>query len=296
MDAIFTMASGKDFCDNIFFQVFLKSLHQIDFKGEVVIFTSDMRDNTRALISGYGYKIVEIDPSIINIPAHDRLLVYYQYLQDNVYDRIIFTDSKDVYFQENPFDYINDITNLDNYVLLCGEGANHESCLWNFHDQKKIQASMKKKHRREYLTNPIINSGFILGTYELMKHLSLVMWTNTLRQSHEYTDQAVLNYLYNFLKLDDRYILYTPQKYALAATGAGICQKWFNGNLVDGKLYHKDLNIPYAAFHQWERTGYVEKIIKHMGFYFPRKQVASKQDTSIEQKFDCLEPAAIGFK
>jgi len=260
MDAILTVATGTDFCRNPYLQVFFKSLSKCGYKGDVIVFTHDMSEDIRQIVQGYGYEIVEIDPTKIVYILHDRFYFYYEFLTKRKYDRVLLVDVKDVLFQDNPF---KDAPENEPFVWFAGEGGVHSQSGWNTNDQRKCQLEMKAEYRHDLSNQPVLNGGTILGTNNEIRSLCLLIWTQILRTEHQYTDQAALNYVYSILKNDPIYTVLMPQEDSWAATGQGINEGWFKPHWINGKLW--SLNCPYFLFHQWDRTEYKDLVLEKMG-------------------------------
>ena len=280
LDAIFAWASGDEFCELPEFNVFLKSIKRMEkrsgFRGDVLIFTHDMNSHIRQKLLADGFDVIDVDPSEIHMVVRDRFLAMYKWMcaNPNKYQNVLLVDSKDVVFQSDPFDYMrtenmppgNDPYKEKEFVALCMEGGLHYQSEWNAMNQVKYQVNVK-----EFEINfgrwPVINSGFIIGSYEEIKNLSLLIWSNTLSTLQPISEQASLNYLSPLLVLDKTYMMIDPKEHALCATGEAIVRDWLSEGGDDlgfefknGKIYNAKLDVPYAAFHQWERT-YLKNLI-----------------------------------
>ncbi|MHA1949489.1 MAG: hypothetical protein ACW99G_06110 [Candidatus Thorarchaeota archaeon] len=263
-DAIVTWASGDSFCKLPEFHVFLESIRRLNMPCDKIILTLDMPEEVREKVLYCGFEIHDVQSSEKNnVILRDRLLGTYRWLIKEGYEkynRVLLTDSKDVVFQSDPFDLVR---GAGEYVLLCSEGGKQYQSQWNAQEQIKIQAN-RAPHAYKFSQNPILNSGFIIGTYNEIKNLSLLLWSNTVPSKHVVTDQATLNYLHPYLLEDPTYYIAHPIVSSLCVTGEGVKEGWLEVELefIDGKLYHPFLKKPYCAFHQWERTKYKEQIFE----------------------------------
>jgi len=295
MNAILTAATGQEFCRDRKLQIFFKSLKQTGYKDKIIVFTHSMDQDIQDLLTqGYGVELVEIDLTQISQGDYrtiwrDRHLLYHQYLLNKNYEKVLITDSKDVYFQTNPFNN----TPKKSFIWLGAEGNIQINSPWNTEDQEKAQHDLIPAYQRDLAQQPILNAGFFMGSRREIQNLCLTIWSQTLRSQQKYTDQAVLNYLYYFLKNDPIYKVHTPQESKWIITGHGIELGWTADQCEwrDNLLYHKTLNQPFAAFHQWDRTPHQREIMIKMGFYvgktpepnFPR--VCPKSFETVSLKF-----------
>ena len=274
--AIISWASGHDFCRLPEFNVFLQSIRRCGFLGDVILFSHDLDAKMRHRFKSMGYDVIEVNPDRIHVVVRDRFLILYEWLVDHgwKYNNIIMTDSKDVLFQRDPVEYINKAATArkltqptwitgDAYVMLCSEGEEHCRSSWNSINQVRLQQNVAE-FEQNFVHRPIINSGFIIGTPEELKNLSILLWTNSIRTLDYLSEQATLNYLYFYLEKDARYELYTPQDCPLCITGEGIKEGWLDSKPIfkDGQLYYPKSDEPFYVFHQWDRTEYRDAILE----------------------------------
>jgi len=270
---LLSWASGGWFCNLPEFKVYLKSISTCGFEGDVIFFTHDMPEDTRKQIHGYGYKIIDIDPKKVSYVNRDRFLHYWEFLttRHQNYQHVIHTDSKDVYFQEDPIKWLEkDATAFHKllfnrpYVALVPEGMIHSVSPWNMWDQHKCQQGLYS-YTADWQEWPVINSGTIAGSSSEMKELFMLIWSNAIRitDANQCTDQGVLNYLYHTqLHKDCAYQMLPIEDNHFCATGEAVCKKYLREypTFNDNKLIHPN-GRPYAIFHQWERTEFRDKIL-----------------------------------
>ena len=172
---------------------------------------------------------------------------------------MILSDSKDVYFQKNPLEAIHQ----DPFLFLFSEGFQHRQSEWNINDQIKAQVRLRD-FSKNCLDWPVVNSGFIIGTFQEVKQLAFLIWSCTLMNGGNCTDQAILNYLVQYLKDDPVYKIHEPTNNLLVATGEAVSQKLMQPDpyFQEGKLYCSLVNKPYFVFHQWDRTIYKNDILR----------------------------------
>jgi hypothetical protein len=134
----------------------------------------------------------------INIPVHVlRFLSIYDYLQVNWknYRYVVTTDVKDVYFQSNPFKWLeqrflgntNKLVAGSESMLYMDEPWGSEN-LWQTYGPYVYEIFSKNK---------IYNVGTIGGTSEYVKDLVFNIFTNATNRPIPIVDQAVYNVLLN---------------------------------------------------------------------------------------------------
>jgi hypothetical protein len=254
-NAIITWVSGSAFCRLPELDVFFKSIRRTGCLADIIVMTHDMEQDYREELLSQGIEIVDIPKDNIHMVVRDRFLAIYEFLAKNPhkYNHIILADSKDIVFQENPFKFaLWNFPSLDKCVLLCSEGGEHYKSEWNSVNQLIVQQNVAQ-FSMAFINRPILNSGFIYGTPEELKFLSLLIWTNTCKTLQPVSEQGILNYLCFFLERDPIFKIFTPQEKAFVLTGEGCTRKWVDYEFKDGKFHHPKLNMPFAVVHQWER-------------------------------------------
>lgn len=267
---VISWASGEEFCRQDIFKVYLKSLSNIP-DAKKVIFTHDMPDDICALASDCGAEVNFIDADeISDYVPRDRFYVYWQYLLDHGhrYKYILATDSKDVLFQRNPFDWIpvwqsrfDDISGdhqfLNNFVILTSEGYKHKKSFFNLKEQFEFQSDVREPFRREMNEKYVLNSGVCMGTPDALKNYFFTLWAVHMKSFGSCTDQAALNYLYRFLREDETYSVSQPWNDVLCLTCEGVKHNYIPQPLFkDGELWFHDpelINEPYYMVHQFDR-------------------------------------------
>jgi hypothetical protein len=86
-----------------------------------------------------------------------------------------------------------------------------------------------------------------------------MLWVNSNRPSQSNTDQATLNYLYPYFKMNPKIMVCHPLEDNFCATGEGIKYGNVDVKYVDTKV-HDLYDNEYFIFHQWDRTTVAEEI------------------------------------
>lgn len=254
--AVCTYASGESFCNSDGFKTYISSLKNIP-NADFFIFTHDMPESVQNELSHIN--IVKVDKNKIHYLMRDRNLVFYEWMCENydLYESFLFTDSKDVIFQDNPFEFEN-----INGAILASEGMKHKDSLWNLNDQSQSQINVRE-FTIEIQEKPVINGGIIMGNGPILKNHFLLLWTNTIRSIGRCTDQGILNYLYQWLEKTHKYTVMCPLISNFCLTGEGVKQGVVKSDFRDDGCYYYSLyDQKYAIVHQWDRLPEKELIIK----------------------------------
>jgi Tfp pilus assembly protein PilF len=251
--------SGEKFSGIEGVGVYLKSLARV-FGGDKYILANGLFAERIREIKSLGFKIIQIPR--MEAVLSGRWRIYDAFIGATRYERYLLTDSKDVLFQGNPFDFPLG----EDSVVLVGEGMVHGNSVWNILDQAAFQRSIGVEV--DFKDWHVINSGVEYGTREKMKEL-VGRVCRIMSGPMASTDQAALNYIYHIsLKSDARYVLALPGAKAFCATGwseregtpvEGYDLKW-NGE----KFFSPRVGV-YGIVHQWERTPFGGELLKVLG-------------------------------
>lgn len=244
-----TFAGGEKFFDNLEFWRYVDSLSCIK-NSDFVILTHCMPDAVKDKLIECNISVVEIDQKQVQYIYRDRHLCFYNYLKSKKqeYKYVLVTDCRDVIFQGDPFDYIQNVNRQD-FVLMTSEGHRVKqsgfSCIERFEFDKDVPLQFRN-HNNGF----VINGGVFAGTLNAMKNWHFLVWSTHLKTKGSCTDQAVVDWLSNYL--DEEYILLHPQDDCFCVTGEGIKEKAVQIELKDGVVYSKDAQ-KYYIVHQWDR-------------------------------------------
>jgi hypothetical protein len=153
---------------------------------------------TRQWLLNNNFHIVDMPQA--NIPVHVlRFLSIYDFLEKNWqdYEYVITTDVKDVYFQKNPFEFLDyhNIGVRDMKQLVAGsECLKYEDESWG--NENLMQAYGPYVHNL-FKGETIYNVGVLGGSAEYMKDLVFNIFTNGTNRPIPIVDQAVFNVLIN---------------------------------------------------------------------------------------------------
>jgi len=256
---------------------FIKSLKETGYKDDLVIFISDITPKTtKRILKKQGAILIEFKTSYPFIDNYQdvfqdivpsitvnnyRFLFYLKYLAENAdqYENIMLTDIRDVVFQRNIFDRIenNKIYFFleDSSEVFRSSRMNYDWCLYA---------------NGPAITNRIIDknvscAGIVIGSYQHIMDYLLYIQSRLKSRADLFwgLDQGVHN----------EYVYTVPNSSAMIISNTlplvltlGACKNFKqspNGDLIN------ELNEPYSVIHQYDRFG--DLIV-----YFKRKYLGNR--------------------
>lgn len=259
MDLYLTWASNCNEANFPEYLVYFKSLKKFKNTADAVCLTNALEDRYRGELKQFCH-VVQSETKIEWI-VRDRFLAFWEYLcKHPEYNYVVLTDSRDVVFQGDPLRYMRGVSHR--YQLaLTSEGFSHRQSEFNLIDQFEHQRSVRG-FDHNYFDWPVVNGGVILGTLAAVKNFCLMVWSNTVR-SVSGTDQAAINYLYQYLKRDSECFLADPHTSVLSITGEAVKHQLLQFSPVyQNNSLCTTQGDPYLIFHQWDRTEFKESILR----------------------------------
>ena len=162
---------------------------------------------TREWLVEKGFKLVDMPQA--DIPIHVlRFLSIYEYLRQNWkdYKYVVTTDVKDVYFQKDPFIYIENHMNKDRKLIAASEGLKYKDEPWG---NENLSQTYGQYVHGLFCDNEIYNVGVVAGYSEYVKDLVFNIFTNAVNRPIPIVDQAVYNVLINTQPFKD-VVLFMP--------------------------------------------------------------------------------------
>lgn len=270
---VLTYASGDSIFKNDCFWVYVNSLKNIE-NADAVILTHDMPDEARDKLISKGIEIVDVSAKDIHFLYRDRHLSFYNYLNNHghKYKYVLVTDSRDVVFQANPFEWIalwkeryknikGNLDFLNHFVVMISEGFKMSrsgfACIEHFEFQRDVPMPYMKEDKDRW----VVNGGTFLGTPRALQDFHFLVWITTMKTIGRCTDQATINWLMYYLDNDEAYQVSFPQHDNLCLTGEGVKEGAVEPILKDGKLFNPKEKL-YYMIHQWDRLeGLKEEIL-----------------------------------
>lgn len=165
-----------------------------------------------------------------------RFFHIWNYLKDNEYDKVLITDVKDVYFNENPFPSLS----ID-HITATSEVIIYEQEEWN---KNHIHYNLGLIGLETLLDKPVYNVGVFGGGSELVKDLCASIYLMSVGK-YKVADQTSYNYLIQtkyknntiFTDLNDNLAVH------LHVINAGLVEFDLN-NIKNYKIVHQYDRIP----------------------------------------------------
>jgi hypothetical protein len=167
-----------------------------------------------------------------------RFFHIWNYLQSNMYDKVLITDVRDVYFNSNPFSHLD-----SNFLVATSEEIIYENEEWN---KNHIHYNLGIAGLEKLLDKPVYNVGVFGGGHELVKEMCIDIYLLSVGK-YKVADQTSYNYLIQ-TKYKDKTI-FTNLKDELAV----------HLHVINAGLIEFDLNNikNYKIIHQYDRiSGY----------------------------------------
>lgn len=273
-----TFASGHEFFKDECFWVYIRSFFKNVFDSDLVIITHEMSEDVESTLLETGvFEVVRVPAAEASFLYRDRHLAYWKYLNSHghKYKHVISTDSRDVVFQTNPFNWISEWKSrydniqgrhdfLEHFVILAAEGFKMSqsgfACIEHFEFERDVPRPYLKEDRNR----SVLNGGTFLGSSRAMQDWHFLVWITSIKTIGRCTDQATVNWLMYYLDEDDTYQISHPQRDHLCLTGEGVKEGAVEPILkTDGKLYSPQGKL-YCMIHQWDRLQYLrEDVLAH---------------------------------
>lgn len=228
---------------------------------DIVLVCGNMKPETYSWLVGEGVILVEMKQNP-KIPVHVlRFLSIYDYLQLHwdLYEYVVTTDVKDVYFQSNPFEDI-----IHHKLIIASEGLRYRDEPWG--NENLFQAYGPYVYD-EFKNNEVFNVGTFGGKSEYVKDMVFHIFTNGINRPIPIVDQAVFNVLINTQPFKD--IVYKTYTWAaeLGTTADPSKIEKFRPNLLckeptikNGLVYYGNSLFPIV--HQYDRVPVLKKIVQ----------------------------------
>lgn len=231
--------------------------------ADVVLCHGNASRETIEWLNEQGVVTVEMK-QVPNIPIHVmRFLSIYDYLTKygKSYHYVVTTDVKDVYFQADPFE---DINNIYHKLIIASEGLRYKDEPWGNENLFQTYGSYVYEQFKE---NEIFNVGTFGGKSEYVKDMVFHIFTNGINRPIPIVDQAVFNVLINTQPFKD--IVFKTYNWAAELGTIMDPSKidHFRHNLLceeptfdEGLVKYKGL--PYAIVHQYDRVPFLKKFVQ----------------------------------
>ena len=245
------------------------SAKEVAGDNDVVLIAGKTTEETIKWLQNQGIIVVPMAQSQ-TVPVHVlRFLSIYEYLRNNwaKYRFVVTTDVKDVYFQLDPFDYIEKSMppGSTTKLIIASEGLRYKDEPWGDENLKQAYGSYVYE---EFKNNTIYNVGTFGGVSEYVKDMVFNIFTNAINRPIPICDQAVFNVLIGTQPFKD--ICYATDDWACEAGTVADPTKIekFRPNLlcyepqfVDGVVKTFNQYI-FPIVHQYDRVPEWKKFVQ----------------------------------
>jgi len=248
---VLTSAVGYDFAK---IEVFIKSLRKFYFEEVAVLINKNQKD-LKFFTDRYNVQLIEtnIKPKKT---YQQRFDFYYSYLQDKFeyYNSIFLTDSRDVFFQENPFVFQYK-SNLNFYL----EGTTIENCK---HNSNWIKKTVGRIAYEKIKKNRISCSGTVIGKSRDIFNYIKLMNENIKKYKYKKNFKEYVLFkkkyngydqgIHNFLIRDN----FFPECHLYDNTEGNIATINYHFSNLNFNSNHRlvnDQGRPYDVVHQYDR-------------------------------------------
>jgi hypothetical protein len=182
----------------------VNSIKKSGFSGDVVIVGTNMKADTISklsqegvLLSLYGTKNSngDIEAPKNNAPHVERFFYIWNYLSNTKekYQNVITTDTRDVIFQKNPSEWLEDNL-ISHFLVSSSEGIRFKNEPWN---NQNLHDTFGPYFHNLHKENMIYNVGTIAGDFQYVKSLMFMIFQMSINRPIPIVDQAVYNVIVN---------------------------------------------------------------------------------------------------
>ena len=228
--------------------------------ADKVMIVGNTNQETKDILTSKGFQLFDMEPTP-NLPPHiPRWIHVYDFLKKNgdKYDYVVMTDLKDVYFQTNPFDWLEE--NLGDKKIVTGsECLLYKDEEWG--NQNLIDTFGPYIHN-EFKDCEIFNVGVLGGRPEYLRDLFLHNYLLALRIPAA-LDQGTFNMLMHTHPYKD-ITLFAKQSTGWACQAGTVADPTkmdrFRPRLLELEPTFEDgivytcLGKPFAIVHQYDRV------------------------------------------
>lgn len=178
----------------------VNSINVSGFVGDKVIILMNCDYDTAKKIEDSGFKIISFGKDITGnltysqskIPVHvERFAHIYDFLRRNEYRYAVTTDVRDVIFQKNPIEYIENHLG-DKQLIFSSESMLYKHEPWG--NQNLLDTYGPYIHNK-YKHNEIYNVGVLGGRAEALRDMAISIVTAAVNRPIPICDQSTFNFM-----------------------------------------------------------------------------------------------------
>ena len=268
----------------------IESINQTDFDGDKVLITINTSEETNQKIRDAGFTVVPKKSDGKMMFHMERFLHLFNYLKDNKFEYryVITTDVRDVVFQSNPIEWLeeNAIGFGDKQLVASSEAILIKNETWNKENIFKCFGETFYEHIKE---SEVLCVGTLAGTGQAICDLCGLLFQLSINRADWVADQAAYNFLMRMWPFNiDTHIARLEDGWAMNAhvTNRESQYAEFGPHLLeerpifeDGLVKDAQTKRIFAIVHQYDRVRawkkfYEEKYgVKIISQYTPDEDV-----------------------
>jgi hypothetical protein len=181
--------------DNL--KLWVKSINASGFNGDKVLIVKDCDEESIKTVEQHGFQVIRADRSIIKntkasdvMPIHvERFIYIYDYLKKFDYRYVVTTDVRDVIFQKDPIEFINNNIK-DKNLLFASESMLYHHEVWG---NKNLHKTFGDYIYNDFKEIEIYNVGVLAGKGSAVRDIALNIFIASCRGGTPICDQSTFN-------------------------------------------------------------------------------------------------------
>ena len=169
----------------------INSINASGFEGDKVLILMNCGKDTAQKVSDAGFSIIAFNQDNqgnlnyqSNLMVHvERFIHIHKLLKDNDYRFVITTDVRDVIFQKNPVEWLEENLSAQEDLVFSSESMKYKDEPWG---RENITQCYGQGIYEDFKNNTIFNVGVIAGRGYAMKDLTLQLFLNCINRPHPF--------------------------------------------------------------------------------------------------------------
>ena len=200
MDCVIGCSTNYDWAK---IKYWVNSINESGFTGDKVMILMNCDKETVSKVSDAGFDIIAFGQddkgNLVynsNMMVHvERFYHIYQHLKNKDYRYVIATDVKDVIFQKNPSEWLEEWLGNDSAsddLVFSSESMKYKDEPWG---DQNLRETFGTQIYEDFKDNTIYNVGVLAGRGYAMKDLCMNIFTSCLGRPIKICDQSTFNFL-----------------------------------------------------------------------------------------------------
>ena len=271
----------------------VNSIRKSGFTGDVAIVGTNMKADTikklteqGVILSLYGKQNAngDIEAPQNGAPHVERFFYLWNFLENTVeeYGNVITTDTRDVVFQSNPSNWLDD-NMIAHFLVASSEGMRYKNEPWG---NQNLLESFGPFFHDKLKDNFIYNVGTIAGDFQVVKGLLSFIFHLSVNRPIHIVDQAVYNFILRqnpfnmdtlFTNNSDAWAIQLGTTLGAVNSGKGDLGAMFkndpnkyesiyedNQPVIDNGIVKTVDDKPYVIVHQYDRVNGLREEIERI--------------------------------